>query len=193
MKKGNVIRITVVVLILALLAVGYYIIISKRDNGKGKEEEAKVLDDEKLLKTDLEKDYPPTPTSVISYYSDLLLAYYNDDCTQEMRKELMVQSRLMYDDELLDINEEDEQLLHLEADTESYQKDKKQIINYTVCEQDEVRYGDLDKDKVATVAVSYRIREKDKLRNLEEEYFLRKDSEDKWKILGWQLKGNSKK
>ncbi len=194
MKKENVIRTIVVVFILVLLVAGYYVMLSVRDNKKkNAQEEARTEEAKELLQTDLKKSYPLTPTAVVSYYSDLVLTYYDDDCTSEMRKELMKQSRLLYDDELLENNEEEQQLLLLEADVAAYKEDKKQIINYTICEPEEVQYGSLDGDKMATVTISYRIREKNNLIDIEEEFFLRKDSKDNWKILGWQLQKNSSK
>lgn len=188
-KSGSVLKKVLIGLIMAALIAGFYFAISSRDNGgDSAEEEARLKSGEDLLKKNLELDYPLTPTAVVSYYSDLLLVYYNDDCSDSLRKDLMDQSRLLYDEELLENNPEEDQLRALQADVTDYEKNKRQIINYTVCDTGDVKYGKLDGEEVALVAVSYRIREKKDLGDIEEEFFLRKDEEERWKILGWQLR-----
>lgn len=196
MKKGNVVKTVIVALILVLLAGGYYVYLSSRDQKKekdgGGQEKVKLTNEEKLLQTNLKTAYPLTPTSVVSYYSDLLLTYYNEKCSEEMREKLMVQSRYLFDEELLNSNKEKDQLMNLEADAEEYEKQKKQIINYTVCAPEEVEHGTLDGSDVALVTVSYRMRRENDFSNLTEEYFLRKDGNGYWKIVGWQLKPGRK-
>lgn len=191
-KNANKIKNIVVILIMILLVVGFYFAISSRDNKKtASKEKVKTENGETLLKKDLEKEYPPTPTAVVSYYSDLVLTYYDDDCTDSMREKLVEQSRLLYDEELLEKNPEKDQMVSLEADVAEYKEKKKQIINYTVCKPEEVKYGDLDGDEVALMATSYRIRAGKNLGNIKEEYFLRKDEEGRWKIVGWQAKSSA--
>lgn len=193
-KSGSVLKKVLIGLIMVALIAGFYFAISSRDNGgSGAEEETRLKSGEDLLKKSLEQDYPLTPTAVVSYYSDLLLAYYNDDCSDSMREDLMNQSRLLYDDELLENNSEKDQLRALQADVADYEKNKRQIINYTVCDTGDVKYGKLDGAEVALAAVSYRVREKKDLGDVEEEFFLRKDEEGHWKILGWQLRKSWRK
>lgn len=193
-KKANTIKTIVVVLIMALLVVGYYVAISSRGQASDKENKKETLsgdvkdeDEDKLLGRNLEKDYPLTPTAVLAYYSDLVLAYYDDDCTDAKRKKLMEQSRKLYDEELLEVNKEDDQWVNLSLDIDAYKEKKKQIINYEVCRPGEVEYGDLNGAKVALAVVTYRLRVKDDLGDLKEEFFLRRDEEGLWKIVGWQL------
>ena len=193
-KSGSVLKKVLIGLVMLALIVGFYFAISSRNNGRsGAEEEAQLKSGEELLRKNLEQDYPLTPTAVVSYYSDLLLAYYNDDCSDSMREDLMNQSRLLYDDELLENNSEASQLRALQADVADYEKNKRQIINFTVCDTGDIKYGKLDGAEVALAAVSYRVREKKDLGDVEEEFFLRKDEEGRWKILGWQLRSSWRK
>ena len=193
-KSGSVVKKILIGLVMAALVVGFYFAISSRNSGGNDvEEKAQLKSGEELLRKNLEQDYPLTPTAVVSYYSDLLLVYYNDDCSDSMRKDLMNKSRLLYDDELLEDNSEDDQLRALQADVADYEKNKRQIINFTVCDTGDVKYGKLDGEEVALAAVSYRVREKKDLGDVEEEFFLRKDEEGRWKILGWQLRKSWKK
>lgn len=184
MKKNSVIKVSVIVVILALLCVGYFAAVSK----KGEEETEKVhLKDWKtLIEKDLEKEYPPTPTALAEYYSELLLAYYNESCEEDLFEKLLSRSRELYDKELLQKNDEETQLMLLKEDVSQYKEEQKSIINYTVCGQDEVEYGTLDEKEVARLSVTYRIRKGSTLSDLAEEFFMRKDSEGKWKIVGWQ-------
>ncbi len=188
-KSGSVLKTVIVVIIMVGLIVGFYFAISSRDNGNGGEK-ASVKKEDVLLRRDLEKDYPLTPTAVVSYYSDLVLAYYQEDCKESVRKELLIKSRNLYDDELLERNSEDDQILNLEADVEEYKKNKKRIIGCTVCDPNDVEYGNLDGDSVALLQVVYRVREKKDLNKVKEDFFLRKDEDGHWKIVGWQMNWN---
>ena len=194
-KKGRSVlkKVLIGFIMIALIAGFYFAISSRNSGGSGTEEKAQLKSGEALLKKNLEQDYPLTPTAVVSYYSDLLLAYYNDDCSDSMRVDLMNQSRLLYDEELLENNSEESQLRALQEDVADYEKNKRQIINYTICETGDVKYGKLDGAEVALAAVSYRVREKKDLGDVEEEFFLRKDEEGRWKILGWQLRSSWRK
>lgn len=191
-KGGNKLKTMIAFAIMILLIVGFYFAISSRDSKKdASEEEVKSKNAETLLKKDLDADYPLTPTAVVSYYSDLVLAYYKDDCSDSVREKLVEQSRLLYDEELLEINAEKDQLVILQADIAGYEEKQKQIINYTIGEPEDVEYGDLDGAEVALVAASYRIRVKKDLDDIKEEYFLRKDEDGRWKIVGWQLQNSN--
>ncbi len=194
-KSGSTLKTIICVAIMILLVVGFYFAISSRDSKKdASEEKVKSKNAETLLKKNLEKEYPLTPTAVVSYYSDLLLAYYKENCDDSVREKLVEQSRLLYDEELLEANEEKDQLVNLQANIEKYEEKEKQIINYTVCEPEKVEYGDLDGARVALVNASYRVREKKELSDVKEEYFLKKDADGYWKIVGWRLQtGRSSK
>jgi hypothetical protein len=191
-KTGDKVKTIVAVLIMVLLVVGFYIAVSNRSSSEessdDSQETVKTESGESLLKKNLETDYPLTPTSLVSYYSDLLLAYYSSDCTDSMREKLVEQSRLLYDDSLLEENAQADQLANLEEDVEKYKENQQQIINYTVCSPEDVAYGELEGDDVALLTASYRIRTKKKLSDLQESYFLRKDEDGRWKIMGWQYK-----
>lgn len=191
-KSGSVIKTVIVVIIMIGLIVGFYFAVSLRNGKDGSKEEAQVKSGNTLLRRDLEKDYPPTPTAVASYYNDLVLAYYKEDCKDSLREKLVSQSRLLYDEELLKNNSLEEQMEKLEADVKDYKKNKRKIIKYTICKPDEVEYGDLEGAEVALMKVSYRVRDKKDLKDVDEEFFLRKDDEGRWKIVGWQLAWKNK-
>lgn len=186
MKKGNIIKIAIIAVVLVLLGVGYYVSISKK--GEKETEKVHLRDWNTLIEKDLDKEYPPTPTSLVEYYSELVVAYYDEDCDEELFKKLVARSRELYDKELLEKNSEEEQLLLLTEDIAQYVEEKKSIINYTVCDAEDVKYGELDGEDVANVYVTYRIREGSKPIDVEEEFFVRKDTDGNWKIVGWKEK-----
>lgn len=187
-KSGSVLKKIIVVVIMLGLIIGFYFAISSRNSGSGTaEEQVGTKNEDGLLRRNLEKDYPLTPTAVVSYYSDLVLAYYRDKCEDSIREKLLVKSRELYDDELLANNPEEDQLLSLQEDIKEYQANKKQIIRYTVCKPEEVEYGDLNGEDVALLQTVYRVREKKDFMDINEEFFLRKDGSGHWKIVGWQM------
>ncbi len=70
-KKSRIIKTVICIVIMAALVIGYYIYISNKDfrTESNKEKEKDTI--EKLLASDLEKEYPSNPREVITFYSEI--------------------------------------------------------------------------------------------------------------------------
>ena len=75
-KKGKrTTQVTIVVMILILLVVGYYCYLVNRSRQADAEKTLTAV--ENVLLRDLDHNYPPTPKEVIRYYNDILKCFYN--------------------------------------------------------------------------------------------------------------------
>ena len=126
MKKSTV-RITVVFVILIIVVVGYYTYLS----GKSKDAagDAKMTEIQIALSRDLANNYPPTVKEVMKYYADIQKCLYGGAATDEEIEQLGLKARELYDEELLENNDETMNLLQLKAEVESFQADEKKMTD----------------------------------------------------------------
>ena len=144
----------------------------------------KLTEVEKMLKTDLEKDYPKTPRELAKLHGDMTRLLYSGIEDDEI-KELAIIIRDLYDKEFLDNNPKEKYLKNLYSDIALWREMKRKIENnFVVNEQDEELIVK-DGKEYATAYISFTITEKGKTTELRR-YIMRKDEENKWKILGWE-------
>lgn len=171
--------------LLVCMLVGYYIYLSNKSaSGKNTAEQTEV---EKVLARDLELQYPPSPKEVVKFFSKILKCYYNEEYTDDELVELMEKSRQLFDEELLSENQGNEHFENLKKEINEYDENKQIIFNWTVSPSGDVEYYTQDDDNWALVGATYTIRQKTNYKKSYEQYLLRKDSEGRWKIYGWQL------
>lgn len=170
--------------VLLALAIGYYFYLSNRMvTSETQVDTSKVS---QVLVKDLELDYPASPKEVIKFYNEILLCFYNEKYTKEELTALGLQARGLFDDELAANQTQEEYLTALKADIDLYKKEKRIIISTSVASADEVVYFTHDERECASVTASYTLRADTQYEKTFQEYILRKDSEGRWKMLGWQ-------
>lgn len=187
-KKSKIIKTVICIVIMAALVIGYYIYISNKDfrTESSKEKEKDTI--EKLLASDLEKEYPSNPREVVTFYSDLICCIYNDEITEEQMDILVVKLRTLFDLELLEQNPLKEYVEDLKTEVADYKKKKKTIASYQVSKNSEIIYQEMDAENYATMSGYYRVKtKKSNPVTVCEEFLLRKDKEGYWRILGWEL------
>lgn len=180
----------IVIAILAVLAVGYYIYLSKKpvntDPVDSQKEKSLVAE---YIARDLNATYPETPSGVVKLYSEIMKCYYSEKYTDEQLEQLVSQARLLWDNELLEKNPMDEYMINLKADIKSY-KDKSRVIkDFKIDGSAAVDYQtDKDGAQYASLHAEYWVRENNTTTTKSyEKYMLRKDENGNWKILYWQL------
>lgn len=185
MKKSTT-RITVVVIIMIALVVGYYCyLVNQSRNTLTKQEEKSVVNE--VLSRDLDHDYPPTVKEVIKYYNEITKCFYNEECTEEEIEKLARKARELYDEELAANNEMDAYLLRVKGDVAQYKEKKKRIISITLAPSTDVEYYDKDGYSWAHIRCGYNIMENKVNSPVSQMYVLRKDDAGHWKIYGWDL------
>lgn len=192
MKKSKQKTTTVIVIMFAVVvavAIGFWAILEHGRN-KVKEEElihSKNEEVNMLLKKDLSIDYPRTPREVLKMYSRLQSCAYNQNLSDTDLTAIIEQMRILFDDELLEANSLEQQLEDVKAEIEEYQKTKRSISNYVIDKESSTTEKKIKGKEYATLQVSYLIQEKTGYNKTYEQFVLRKNEEDKWKILGWDL------
>lgn len=177
-KQRTVITILTMSLI-AVLIIGFYYRITKRT----KPTEETLSDIEVLLSKDLELYYPATPKEVVKLYSKMLQIIYTD-LDEEQVEALAIKMRELYDSELLKINSQEEHLNNLFTEIVEWQNAERSITNFSFINKDENKIEEIEGKEYATIHVIFTFKEKAKYLQ-EWRFLLRRDSDEKWKILGW--------
>lgn len=181
-------QVTIVVMILILIVVGYYCYLVNRTRRADAEKALTVV--ENVLLRDLEHNYPPTPKEVIRYYNDILKCFYNEECSQEEIEALARKVRGLYDQELLDHNEWGTYIFNLEAEIQDFQNQKRKISNISLASSTDVDEFTQDGYKFAKIRCGYNILQGRDSSSSMHVYLLRKDKDGHWKIYGWELAEN---
>lgn len=185
-KKILIVFIVVVVAAMIVFAgVRIYQTMDGNDNGTG----LPKTEAGKLIAKDLDLEYPGTPTEVVKLFWRLNKCMYNTTMKEKDFQKLYLQQRKLYDDDLLKEkeNSEKEMLSALKKDVKQFEEEKRFISSYIVQEDDQVKYAKVDgKEEATLVASVLETSKKKKTTESYAKYICRKDSDGKWKILGWK-------
>ena len=190
-KKGKMTtQVTIVVMILIALVVGYYCYLVNRSNRTADEKKLTTL--EKVLLRDLEyHEYPPTPRETIRYYNEIIKCFYHENCSREELEALGLKARELYDQELLDHNDWDTYIFNLEAEVQDFQENNRKISNISLASSLDVDEFTQDGYKFARIRCGYNILQGRESSSTVQVYLLRWDEEvRRWKIYGWDLAEN---
>lgn len=183
--KKTVTTVIVMVVIAAAVIFGYF---QMTQNQSGEDETAAKTEVEKLLRKDMENNYPGTPREVLKLYGRITKCMYNDDLNRTQIEGLLEQARKLYDDELLAVNPWDAHLEALVNDIVDYKENDRIIMSYTAQKSSQVKSYEKDNQEYAVSYLLFITSDKDtSYAENYERFMLRKDSFGKWKIVGWEL------
>ncbi len=182
--KRNIRWILTITLLLIVVVLVYYKSVNKEEEQQ--EDTTVVQDTDKLLSKDLAESYPVTVCQVVQLFTRIQKCYYNEDCSNEDIAKLAAMAMQLFDDELVANNPTDEYLSDLEEEINLYRKNNKTISRVLVGKSSEVTYSTVDGVKYASLECIYYVKDDSSTEKTITTYILRKDENDKWKILGWQ-------
>lgn len=184
----NVVRIVVLSICFAVLIVGYYFYLSRRD-GVMKEEMSLEPESElsKVLAKDFSKQYPETPRSVIKWYNRIIMLYYDKDTTDDDVEKLCDQAMMLFDADLLQANPREFYLANVRADITEYRDRGREIRQSSVQSSGDVEYKTIKDRDYAYVIAYYFTKEGSNYTRTYQKFALRKDEMGKWKILAFEL------
>lgn len=182
--KRNIRWIITITLLLIVVALLYYRAVNS--DGEDVEETATVSDVDKLLAKDLQDNYPLTVCQVVQLFTRIQKCYYNEKCSNEEIVKLAYMATELFDAELLENNPFDEYFTDLEDEINEFRKTNKTISRVIVGKSSEVEYSTIDEVKYASLDCIYYTTDDMGTYKIVTTYILRKDEEDRWKILGWQ-------
>lgn len=174
-------------IILVCLVLGYYFYLSQRAAADKQEETVKVTAVQEVLLRNLDKNYPPTPREVIKFYCQIAQCLHNETYSEEEFQELALKIQMLYDDELIANNAQDQYLLDLKSDIEEFSSQEIVISSYQYSSSTDVDEFKQDGYSWARLYVNFTLRKGTQLSSVQETFLLRKDEEGHWKIYGWEL------
>lgn len=142
---------------------------------------------ESLLEKDIKSNYPSSPREVVKLYTKIMKNFYNENLKDEQVNQLAKQICFLYDNELLANNPYEDYLLELKVEITEYKNAKRNIMNEVIEDSNKVKYWTKEGKEYASLTAGYTIKEKDSYTKLYEDFILRKDNQERWKILGWDL------
>jgi hypothetical protein len=178
-KKRTLTTIIVMAAVTGIIII-LYSYISNRSNPTEKE----ASEVENLLNKDLELYYPATPKEVVKFLSDTWKVLYTDLEDKEVDA-LALKMRKLYDSEFLEKNPKDKYFKDLYSEIAEWRKEKRVVSNY-LFDKKQKETSKKDGRQYAVINVSYTITQKGKF-SKKCKFVLRKDTDDKWKILGWSF------
>lgn len=173
-------------LLAVVVVVWYYMDSNKPSETDGTKSGPGVREVDKILNKDLEESYPYTAREVVQLFVRIQKCYYNDQWTEDEFVKLSYKATELFDEELLNANPFDEYYEELKTEVDQY-KDENKIINRTIIDKSsEVVYSTMEDQKYASINCTYYLKANSGTSKVVETYILRKDENERWKILGWK-------
>ena len=170
-------RVTIAILIMAALGVGYYYYLSNRQPRQDATQQSLVNEQLAQLKTkNIEQNYPESVKEVGNLFMRISKMYYTSS---------------VFDDELKSKQTDAEYLESLKQDIADYKKVNRYISDFKLEGSSNVKYKTLNGQKYATILGLYYIREGSGLEYSYTKFTLREDAQGHWKLLYWDLADES--
>ena len=173
-------------LLAIVVVIWYYIDSNKPAESSTPGSNLEVREIDKILNKDLEEAYPHTAREVVQLFIRIQKCYYNEKWKEDEFVKLAYKATELFDEELKNENPFDEYYEELKTEVAQY-KDEHKIINRTILDKSsEVVYSTVEEQKYASINCIYYLKSSSGTSKVEETYILRKDENDRWKILGWK-------
>lgn len=175
-----------ILIILVVLVVSYYYHLSNSTSSDKKNDEIKISAASDILMKNYSVNYPPTPKEVVKEYLLISKVLHNDELSDEEITAVGLKIQELYDDEFIANKSQEDYIRDLKSEVAAFRNNNYVITNYYTSASTEVVYGVVDGFEFAKLYASYSIRVGGKSQILQEIFLLRKDSNGRWKIYGWQ-------
>lgn len=186
-KKGKNSKSTIVLMIVVALVIltGYYYITAGKSKPQDTDEVRAInAQAQELLEMDLDRNYPEDPKEVVEIYSKITQSIYSD-VDDKYIKELGAKARMLYDEEFLALNPEDEYYNELLTNISTWRDNNRIITKYIVLGEDYSKYSIIEGIEYQTEYVLFTFQEEAKASQYWA-FLLRKNEEGQWKIAGWE-------
>ena len=181
--KMATIGMPVFLVVLSFVLVGGYWYIDR--NAKRTTTE-NLTETEVLLSKDLDNFYPSTPRSVVLFFGRIMQCIYTQDITEEDLRALVELQQKLFDDELLEINPIDTFYQSAYLEWKNFKENKNVFAGYQADRASNVKTWKNDGAEYASLVMYYSLRTEKGVHGDYNEFVLRKDDQNKWKILGWR-------
>lgn len=196
MKRAGVIKTVIIMAMLVGCILVFYLHLTRRNTEAVSAEAAgsravqEMTVAQKLIAEAPFKEYPTTPVQLVKYYNDLTVCLYNEECTQDEQKALMLIMRKYMDEELLSNQTEADQLIELRKDIDTFKKQEIRIYSVDVTPSLDVYYFDYDEHECARLYSNYTMKGivdgSMAYNTIRQVFVLRRNAEGHWKIYGYK-------
>lgn len=182
----NKIKKPLFILIMGAVIIGFYFYLSNRkvDNTEKIHKNTPVT---QITERDLELNYPGTPRSVVTFYSDVLKVIYSETLSEKEIRTIASKLQGIFDDELLAYNPFEMYVDSLKDEIKEYKTANRIVADYLVEENSYIDFFTYQKQDYAKVDVTYFQHEGKSVIKTYEKFTLRKDKNGRWKILYWEV------
>lgn len=189
MKGSRTIKIVIIAVFLAALVLGYYFYLSQKTGKEAAEEVVQITAVQSVLMKDLERNYPPTPKEVLRYYCQITQCFYNEEYNEEELLELAAKIQELYDDELVANKSQEDYLNDLKTEIADMKQNQYTITGYEVSASTDVEHFVEDGRSCARMYCTFNLKQAGATGTTAsmEQFVLRQDEDEHWKILGWEL------
>lgn len=136
---------------------------------------------EKLIAKDLEMGYPETPKEVMKLFGRFNQCIYNKTLSTEDFSALVGQLRGLYCEELKSLNTQEKMEADISSEKKLYKSKNRKIINYTIDEEQNYQYKEIEGTEMVYLKFSYFIRT-DNSYSTVNWYAILMQEDGKWKI-----------
>ena len=125
----NKIKKPLIILIMGAVIVGFYFYLSHRkvDNTEKIHKDTPVT---QITERDLELNYPGTPRSVVSFYSDILKVIYTESLSEKEVRTIASKLQGVFDDELIALNPFEKYVDSLKTEISDYKSANRIVADY---------------------------------------------------------------
>ena len=193
MDRAKTIKVTLVMVIIVALIIGYYVYLTSKNNDAAsrraleKNVEAEMTPVQELIARAKYKEYPATPVQVVKYYNEITRCYYNETYTDEELESLARLTRGLFDDELVANQTEADYFNKLKIDIQNFKNNNITIYSEEVSSTTDVEYFDHNGYECARLYCTYPLKSGTSYMPSKQVFILRKDQEGHWKIFGFDI------
>ncbi|MBE5951461.1 MAG: hypothetical protein E7260_07680 [Lachnospiraceae bacterium] len=187
MKGKDTAKMIVTLCLVGLVLVGLYYLLHKNEGDKEGKKNQTSTEAQLLLDKDYERNYPATVREVVNQFSRISKCLYNEKISDAELEALVIQMRLLCDEEFL---EENPVLMHIESmkkEVSDAQKNNYQMVRYEVDKLSSAKEWTAGEEKFASIYVCVTMKNNTQIEKSYEEFLLREDEKERWKIVGWRL------
>ena len=187
MKGKDTAKTIVLLCLVGVVLVGLYFLLHSKEGEKEEKKKQPSTEAQLLLEKDYERNYPATVREVVNQFSRISKCLYNEELTDAEFEALVVQMRMLCDAEFL---EENPVMLHLENMKKEASEAKKNdyyMVRYEVDKLSSANEWTSGEDVFASICVCVTMNNNGQIEKSYEEFLLREDEKERWKIVGWRL------
>jgi len=186
MKGKNIGKTIVSMVLICLVLAGFYFVLNQNEGkDKGKTEGNAVA--QSLLQKDYDRNYPATVREVLIQYTNISQCLYNETISEEEFDGLVDMMRKLYDEELLEKNPESAYKSNLKNEIAAAKASDYRMSYAEVNKLSSVKYWTSEEDEFASILVCITMNNDGRIEKSWEEFLLREDEKERWKIVGWRL------